>query len=78
MFHTISNFNTKKITPLLHYIDNRNSDVKVGLRSISYVVDVFNIKKGEFIRWQIGEEGAITAFDFQPGLYSREELEKYF
>ena len=42
MFHTISNID--KTTDLQQYIDNRNSDKVIGLRSFTCVVGWYNLK----------------------------------
>ena len=73
MFHTISNVQRGEAVPLQEYIDNRDGDLRVGLRSITYSVGWFNIPSGESFSWE--EDGnPIQSAEVSPGLYSWAQL----
>ena len=73
MFHTLTDVQREEAVPLQQCIDNRNGDLRVGLRSITYNVGWFNIYSGESFSWN---EGSSTkTVEIPPGLYSFTQLE---
>lgn len=72
MHHII--LNTDKIVPLQQYIDNTNSDIKVGLRSIMYNIGWYNINY-ETVKWIKGGTTPDVDFIIQPGLYNFNDLQ---
>lgn len=73
MFHVISNHN--QTISLQRYIDNRQSDLKVGLRSITYWIGWFNLGR-EFMIWHLTNDQLKTpiTLKIEPGLYSFYDL----
>jgi len=80
MFYTITNVQRGQAVPLQQYIDNRNGDLRVGLRSITYSVGWFNIHSGESISWRNNEskvETAVETAKIPPGLYDFSQLKDF-
>ena len=76
MFYTITNVQSGQAVPLQQYIDNRNGDLRVGLRSITYRVGWFNIHSGESVSWK-NNEGKVETAKIPPGLYDFSQLKDF-
>ena len=75
MFQVLTNVQTGGAVSLQQYIDNRNGDLRVGLRSITYTVGWFNINAGESFSWRPqGGETPESDNQIPPGLYSADQL----
>ena len=73
MFHTITNVQTPIV--LQQYIDNRNGDVLVGLRSVTYTVGWYNVGLGETLSSRrSGSLEVEGSFKFTPGFYKVSHL----
>ena len=71
MFQTLTNIQRGGAVPLQQCIDNRGGDLRIGLRTLTYIVGWYNIEDGESISWRAAEEGSrINNYSFVPGLYS--------
>ena len=51
MFHTLSNVQTVQRKCLRQPIDNRDGNLRICLRSMTYTVGGYNIDPGESIGW---------------------------
>lgn len=66
---------TKGSFTLPQPIDNRNGQLKIGIRSIGYWVGIYNIYEDQPCRWgRSGEDG--TDFTIKPGLYNFKEISR--
>lgn len=75
MFHTLSNVQRGGAIPLQAPIDNRDGDLQVGLRSITYTVGWYNVLEGEYVQWVRDISGmSIAKITPPPGLYNWEQL----
>lgn len=76
MFHTITQ------TPVQQNIDNRNGNLKVGLKSITYTVGWYNVKKLQQMRHAEYRNntliGDASIVEIPPGLYSFDQLKEIF
>lgn len=70
LYHTITNI--KDI--ILQDIDNRNGNLKVGLKSITYTVGWYNVKNNEYVLRRRRDDE--TRIDVPPGLYSFDQLQE--
>ena len=69
MFHTLSNVQYGEALSLQQYVDNRDGNLLVGLRSIAYTVGWYNLDSGESLSWRrVG--GPQNILDVGPGLWS--------
>jgi len=70
MFHTLTDVQSGAPISLLRCIDNREDNLCIGLRSISYTVGWYNVGPQESISWRPGgsTEATETA-KVTPGLY---------
>jgi len=70
MFHTLTDVQSGAPVSLLRCIDNREDNLCIGLRSVSYTVGWYNVGPQESISWRPGgsTETAETA-KVTPGLY---------
>jgi len=70
MFHTLLNVQEGEAISLLQYIDNHSSNVRVGLRAITYTVGWYNVNAGESFRCRnCGEAGGGQETVIPPMLY---------
>ena len=73
MYHTLTNVQTGKTVSLLQPIDNRDGNLQVGLRSITYTVGWYNVDVGEGFFWRNSNEST-SSWQHQkvldPGLWS--------
>jgi hypothetical protein len=76
MFHYISNIQNNKAVPLIEYIDNRNDNVCVGIKLISYWNGLYNVQPGEYI--QVYYQATIDKNYIDAGLYNFDKLQKVF
>ena len=74
MYQTLINVQNGKAVPLQQYIENRNGDLRVGLRSITYTVGWYNIDDGQTISWRTPPDGVETDFPIPAGLYNTKQL----
>lgn len=72
VFHTITNVQLNKPCQLQNYIDNRDGNKTVGLKSITYWVGWFNITGNQSFSTRNKQ------FDLEPGLYNFNDLKNIF
>lgn len=75
MPHIRINDATKGTFRLPEAIDNKNGQLKIGIRGINYWVGLFNIKVRQRCRWQRSDQD-FRDFYIDPGLYNFKELVK--
>jgi hypothetical protein len=76
MFHYILNIQNNKAVPLIEYIDNRNDNVCVGIKSISYWNGLYNVQPGEYIQFLY--QATVDTNYIDAGLYNFDKLQKLF
>lgn len=72
IFHTLTHIQAGKPYQLQSYIDNRESDKAVGLRSLTYWVGWYNVKGKQYIATKN------KRIDLEPGLYNFSDLKDIF
>jgi len=75
MFHTLSDVQSGGAVPLQQYIDNRDGDLYIGLKSITFAVGWYNIERGETFSWR-STGGPEETLDIPPGLYGFVQLQE--
>ena len=68
--HTLKKAQLGKPYQLLNYIDNRNNEKTIRLKSISYWVGWYNVGDIESLTFSSG------SYSFSPGLYNFNDVEK--
>ena len=61
MFHTLTDVGEGAV-PLQQYIDNREGDLHVGLKSITFAMGWYNVEAGEAFSWRATGGAAETLF----------------
>ena len=80
MFHTLSNVQRGEAIPLLRCIDNRDGNLSIGLRSITFTAGWYNIEKREKFSWKSTDTGRGDLeqpeeyLTIPPGLYGFDRL----
>ena len=75
MFQTLTNIQSEESVGLQQYIDNRDGDLKVGLRSITYTVGWYNVHDKESFSWRSSKNSTNNnTTEIPPGLYSFTQL----
>ena len=70
--HTLTNAQLGKPYQLLNYIDNRDNEKTIGLKSITYWVGWYNVTGKQYIATKNKRT------DLEPGLYNFNDLDRYF
>ena len=76
MFHTLSNVQRGEAIPLLRCIDNRDGQLAIGLRSITFAAGWYNIEKGEKFSWKNTGSAVEESLTIAPGLYGFDRLQE--
>jgi len=74
MFHIITNVQRGDPISLQQYIDNRDGNLSIGLKSITYTVGWYNIEQGT-LSWRING-GNVSTRSIPPGLYGFAQLKE--
>ena len=72
IFHTLTNVQLSKHCKLLNYVDNRDGNKKVGLKSITYWVGWYNLSGKQYFATKN------KLFDLEPELYNFNDLKHIF
>ena len=80
MFQTLTNVQSEEAVPLLVPIENHNSNLWVGLCTITYTVGWYNVEPGETFSWRASSNNeshwptSPHSTTVAPGLYGIEDL----
>ena len=72
----MTNPQNEKSIPLQQPIDNRDSSLSVGIRSVVYWVGYHNVTSADFVSWRRTSSDKPTPVPITPGLYNCKQLSK--
>jgi len=71
MFLTVTNIQSGEAVQLQQCIDNLGGNLRISLRTLTYIVGWHNVEAGQTISWRPAvERSRINNYSFAPGLYT--------